>query len=778
MLSDRVAKRREDGVLQSFEGHTIDAILIFRDYLAKNENVLANFATNFDIEYNALINLMFLSLYLHDIGKLTKEFQQKLKKGEKCGFVSHPFFGQPFVNSNLPDSLNGILKLLVLSHHTQLYNRIYEDAKLSLNVNYLNQDIQSWIMSSKNIHSYYFGSLFDMDYFPEYITRDYLSNIELNEAIKEDIWETRHKQDKDASVRKKAIYSLCLSLLKHCDQRSSKLFDEAKLDKDKGVYGPILDSPQSIPSSINYDSKEIFATSKDKIIRNSTDGRPIRPYSFQEKLSALNSSCIISAPCGRGKTEGALLCALNIQRSQNKNKIIFALPTQITSNAMYERLSAIFGLNNVGLYHGMSRYYHYERNDIKEEDIRDIVFEEKVFEKPITITTIDHLIYSLVHGYKQADFSLGNILNSVVIIDEIHYYERHTLRYILDALKIFKDLNIPYIAMSGTLPSFIIDELNKIQEHTLIEDEEGLAFKPFIIKQESKTLCEAINEIENNYHDGKNQILILNTISRAKEIYRLFSNKIPENNIYLLHSQFTFNDRRNKEEKILGLKNKKPWIIVSTQAIEISVDISCDIMHTELAPIDALGQRGGRLNRGGRYHNDEFYMHIYQPKDHRPYCFEPEDEDVIDRTASTIEDIPVTYRIIKDWCDKVYSGIKLSPQNLESVFSKCTLFGFSPKEIRYSEEKGNLVEVRAEGYPTIDVIPQKYWDNIKNTPKEIDKYKVKVPRWWCSHFGKGGFYISEPIGPRKYVICTIPYSEDYGFDVEKIGEESESTIIL
>jgi CRISPR-associated endonuclease/helicase Cas3 len=647
LLSEQVAKRREDGILQSFEGHTIDAIIIFRDHLVKNENVLANFAMNFDIEYNALINLIFLSIYLHDIGKLTKEFQQKLRKGEKCGFVSHPFFGQPFVNSNLPDSLNDILKLLVLSHHTQLYNRIYEDAKLSLKVNYLTQDIQSWIMSTKNIYSCYFDSFFDMEYFPEYKTKDYLRNVELNEAIKEDIWEIRYKQDKDSSVRKKAIYSLCLSLLKHCDQRSSKLFDEANLDKR--VYGPILVSPQSIPSSINYDFKEIFSIGKDKIVRNSIDKRPMKPYSFQEKLSTLNSSCIISAPCGRGKTEGALLCALNIQRSQNKNKVIFALPTQITSNAMYERLSAIFGLNNVGLYHGMSRYYHYERNDIKEEDIRDIIFEEKVFEKPITITTIDHLIYTLVHGYKQADFALGNILNSVVIIDEIHYYERHTLRYILDALKIFNDLNIPYIAMSGTLPNFIIDDLNRIQKHILIEDEEGLAFEPFIIKRESVTLDEAFDEIEKKYYEGKNQILILNTIGRAKETYKLFENKIPKDNIYLLHSQFTFNDRRNKEKKILALKNKRPWIIVSTQAIEISVDISCDIMHTELAPIDALGQRGGRLNRGGKYHNNEFYMHIYQPKDHRPYCFETEDEDIIDRTASTIENMPVTYRVIKNW---------------------------------------------------------------------------------------------------------------------------------
>lgn len=777
MLSDRVAKRRDDGVLQSFEGHTIDALLILKDYLAKNKNVLESFAANFKIEINELNNLVFLSLYLHDIGKLTREFQKRIKKGEKSGYVSHPFFGFPFINSNLPDDLNDILKLLVLSHHTQLYNRIYEDANLSLRVNYLNQDIFSWIEFAKNIHSYYFDSSFGLNYSPEYLPKDYLNNTELNEAIKEDIWGLKHNQDKNPNIRKKAIYSFCLSLLKHCDQRSSKLFDEA--DLEESIYGPILANPQSIPDTINYNPKDIFFIDRDKIIKTSIDGRPIKPYSYQEKLSTINSSCIISAPCGRGKTEGALLCALNILRSQNKNKIIFALPTQITSNAMYRRMSNIFGVNNVGLYHGMSRYHHFDRNDIREEDIRDIVFKEKVFAKPVTITTIDHLIYSLVHGYKQADFALGNILNSVIILDEIHYYERHTLRYILDALRIFKELNIPYIAMSGTLPNFIVEELDKIQKHVLIEDYEGQEFQPFIIKREAITIFEAIDKIEMNYREGKNQIIILNTITRAKKMYKLIKDIILTDNIYLLHSQFTFYDRRNKENKILALNkdNKKPWIIVSTQVIEISVDISCDIMHTELAPIDALGQRGGRLNRGGKYHNDKFYMHIYPPEDHRPYCFDTEEKDVLDRTSSTIEDIPVTYKTIKSWCNNVYSEIKLSPQNLESVFEKCTLFGFSPKEIRYSEEEGNLVEVRMESYPTIDVIPQKYWDNIKTSPKDIDKYKVKVPRWWCSQYGKSAFYISDPVGPRKYVICKIPYSEDYGFSIEHVGEESESTMI-
>lgn len=58
--------------------------------------------------------------------------------------------------------------------------------------------------------------------------------------------------------------------------------------------------------------------------------------------------------------------------------------------------------------------------------------------------------------------------------------------------------------MSSTLPNFIVKATNKIQEHALIEDVEGLVFEPVIIKRESKMLCEAIEEIEMNYHNNKN----------------------------------------------------------------------------------------------------------------------------------------------------------------------------------------------------------------------------------------------------------------------------------
>lgn len=781
-LSELIAKKKEgENVFQTFEGHTTDCLLILKNYLTKNKEVLRGFCENFEIDFNTFCNLLFLSVYLHDIGKLTKEFQERIKKGESCGYVSHAFFGLPFVNSDLPENQDLILKLDVLSHHTQLYNRIYEDAKLSNKVNYYKEEIKEWISRVENIHSEYFDSIFERRLLPVYVEADYLGEIELNEAIRGEIEKLRRKQNKNRNIRAKAIYSLCLSIIKHCDIKASENFEGMNLEE--GTYDSLLFEMRSpverrmVIDKINYDPRSVFNIDERTVLGVNKKGERIELYDFQSQITMLNGHGIISAPCGRGKTEGSLLGALNIIWEQNKNKIIFSLPTQITSNAMYERLKNIFGEDNVGIYHGMSRYLHYEDDEIKDEDVRGLVFDERVFEKPVTITTIDHLIYSLVHGYKQADFAFGNILNSVIIFDEIHYYETHTLRYILDSLRIFRAFNIPYIAMSGTLPSFLVDELNGIQEHICIEDDEGMDFTPFIIEKESKSVFEVIDQIEKIYSECKNQIIIVNTVKRAKEMYRLLEDKIPKQDLYLLHSQFTFYDRWDKEKKIRELEDKRPWILVSTQAIEISVDISCDVMHTELAPIDAIGQRGGRLNRGGKEHKKEHFMYVYQTENHLPYSSKNDVDDYVERTGLIIKSGSVSFKTIKEWCDEVYSDVKLLPQNLETVFNKCILFGYSPKEIRYSEEKGNLVEVRDIEDITIDVIPEKYWYEIKSKPERIEMFKVKVPKWWYSSFGKEGFYLSEEINDRKYVICKIPYSKEYGFDVEGIGEEDESCII-
>jgi len=768
LLSETIAKKRDqDDIFQTFEGHTFDAFLILKDYMIKNQGTLRCFSGNFNLEYDTLCNLLFLTIYLHDIGKLTEEFQRKIKNSKSTGEVSHAFFGLPFVNSNLPEDLNIIMRLVVLSHHSQLYNQIYQDANLSTKVTYIQKLINEYIEKAIEVYNQEFRSIFQMQYFPQYKIPNYLNNSELNENIKEkEIAYLKYKQEKKLkSERTKAIYALTLSVLKYCDQKASKNFGEINLNGKK-IFGSLLSFRDA--QKFNY-SQNVFIVDRNRLFAN--------PFDYQKEVLKIDYNGIIFAPCGRGKTEAALNTSLNIIKKYHKNKIIFALPTQITSNMMFKRMQEIFGEENVGIYHGLSRFLHeMEKDEAKDEEIETLIRDEKVFAKPVTVTTIDHLIYSLIHGYKQADYAFGNILNSVVVFDEIHYYEKDTLRYIIDVIKIFNQLKIAHIAMSGTFPDFLKDRLNKIGDYTEIRDEKGLAFSPFLIECKNSKLFDNISEIFNLYHKGKTQIIIVNTVKRAQSLYKEIAKLIKEN-IILYHSVFTHYDRayskESKENNILSLnKLKEPWIIISTQALEISVDISCDIMHTELAPVDALGQRGGRLNRGGKTHNNCYILYIYTPDDHKPYYFGKEgEEDFVEKTKKVIKNGEITYKKIKQWCDEVYQNTELLSTELENVFQDCILFGFHPNEIRYSEEQGNRIQIRKDNFVKVDVIPEEYWEkyDLKNKSNRINKFEVKIPYFWCKKYNDQ-FYLAEDEYNNKHMITVIPYTAEYGFDLDKISE--------
>jgi len=311
---------------------------------------------------------------------------------------------------------------------------------------------------------------------------------------------------------------------------------------------------------------------------------------------------------------------------------------------------------------------------------------------------------------------------------------------------------------------------------------------------------EVINEIEQNYHKGMIQFIILNTIDRSKLIYETLVKRLPQSGdsprIILHHSQFTYKDREEKERDILHkLKEEKlrPFILVATQVIEISLDISCDLMYTEIAPGDALGQRGGRLNRKGKTWTSNGFEHkmkIFmteelgetEPKK-RPYA-----PDLLSKTRGVINDGPYSYLKLKNICDEVYSDYKLiTPTPLKKIFNECTLFGPSPYEINFGdEEKGRLIQIRSNEVQKFDVIPWSYY--VNDEAKLKVENQAKVPIWWykqdVEEYGNSGRcfeLIYKPTGRKEkpYWICKIPYNKDLGFDRRRIDEckSSEENII-
>jgi CRISPR-associated endonuclease/helicase Cas3 len=105
------------------------------------------------------------------------------------------------------------------------------------------------------------------------------------------------------------------------------------------------------------------------------------------------------------------------------------------------------------------------------------------------------------------------------------------------------------------------------------------------------SICDHLEFIKKKIRDKKKVLVVCNTVKRAQEIYSVLKDETTER--ALLHSRFILRDRE-AAERSLASKN----LLVGTQAIEVSLDIDYDVCFSEPAPVDALIQRFGRVNRG------------------------------------------------------------------------------------------------------------------------------------------------------------------------------------
>lgn len=804
---------------QTIEGHTIDALKILKSYIEINHDTITQFCNRWQLQPENFMRSLFIIVFLHDIGKFTRQFQDNIRQGRSSQKCPHAFFAMSIIkNIDYPWLLDlPIEKAVILGHHTQLNNSIYAGYEAFSKPILFENEIIEFCQNSEKIYCEMgFNRWFTLN---SLIIKSFPKSSKILSFTDDEVVDLKrafYNHDLLKKVRLKSIYCYMTSILKTCDYYSSANFSDYAKDYSgsEGIFNSVLEIPQKYVVQVNSDDP--FVT----IMKNN------QPYDYQKNETGkicgdVPEYGLLFAPCGRGKTETSLIWSLKSLSQYKRNKIIYAMPTQITSNAMWQRVCESLGGGNtkkeqfesgrefVGLFHGKSFIkLKEERKQELDEDLDELDLDEiksenfkgNVFFKPVTVTTIDHLFYSFVHGFPQADYALGNLQNAVIVFDEVHYYNKKTLEHLVTLLEILKMMGIPHLLMSGTLPEFFVEKVKKINGKYAdpYDDKDGLQFKPFNIEIHSEHLIEkdnvnenVINEIIDNCrkgiddHEKKiNQFVILNTIERSRSFYERLKDRLSEHglpqNILLLHSQFTYSDRAEKERELfdkLTISKIRPYILVATQVVEISLDISCDVMYTELAPADALGQRGGRLNRKGKSwfsEGIEHIMKIYEPEElfsdkpkARPY--EPE---LLSRTLEYLKPGPISYREFKHICDSVYQEYILSiPTKLQYIFKECCLFGYSPIDITFGdEERGRLLQIRDETYPQFDVIPWEHY--LSDETNLIVENQVKIPLWRYKndikeHGDSTKFHQRfKKQGRREklFWVTSIPYTQEMGFD--------------
>ncbi len=313
-----------------------------------------------------------------------------------------------------------------------------------------------------------------------------------------------------------------------------------------------------------------------------------------------NDNLVVVAPTGSGKTELAALWGAG-------HKLFFTLPLRSAVNANFERMIKYFGQNNVGLLHSDADVYVYEKTgQMSNESMRTLDM-ARLFALPVQVSTGDQIFPAALKypGYEKVHATLAY---SRLVIDEVQAYDPRAAAIIVKMIEDVFTLGGKFLLMTATLPDFIHAELQKRlvkDNYKFIDRYVGLDnFIKHEITLHNKDIEEAVEDIRKTALEGKRVLVIANTVKKAQSIYEKLRDT-KNIKIKLLHSRFTLKDRADIETDMIDeeFKNPKPSeekkakILIATQVVEASLDIDADVLFTEIAPMDALVQRMGRVMR-------------------------------------------------------------------------------------------------------------------------------------------------------------------------------------
>ena len=378
----------------------------------------------------------------------------------------------------------------------------------------------------------------------------------------------------------------------------------------------------------------------------------------QKEASKTQGSAFLTSPTGSGKTEASLLWSDKNQNSNKSKRVFYLLPYTASINAMYQRLQKDFENKElVGLLHGKASYFLYkgltediEDYNIKKNKIREIKGLSKKIYRPYKILTPFQILKAFF-GSKGFEMQLSEMANGLFILDEIHAYDAHTTSLILEILKILKNnYNARMLIMSATLPTFIKKLFKNslgISTEIKMNKEELRKFTRHEVNVIQGNILQNLDDIKVKLDEGKRVLVVCNTVLRAQEVFEELSEDIE--NSALLHGRFMLQDREEIEKSLDKLD-----LLVGTQAIEVSLDINYDVLYSEPAPIDALIQRFGRVNRKGWKNNKIAPVNIFsEGSEEDKYIYTPE---IVQKTVQSLENVDVLKEnIIQELVDAIYA---------------------------------------------------------------------------------------------------------------------------
>lgn len=662
---------------------------------------------------------------IHDIGKASPIFQNRLKPNYKRRDGEKPFrheLASLFFLSLFDENVQPILIEMIVAHHKSIENDPRKKGILDLEESF--EDVFSihkadWEVWSKDALSIIasFG-IPTHDISVEEAEKNYYKAVDYAEEV----------------VRKQG-FSEWKGLLMTSDHFASAMLDQTQVQAER------------LFSKANLD----FFNRQHELY----------PLSLMDANSSKKHTMVVACT-GAGKTDFLF--------RRCKNRIFYTLPFQASINAMYNRVANDLMATNADL---DIRVLHSASSIAKRSGGEEERMLQGLMGSAIKVLT-PHQIAGIIFGTRAFEATILDLKGNDVILDEIHTYTEISRAIVIKMVEVLNRLNCRIHIGTATMPTDlykqIIDILGEenVFEVSLPETELDKFDRHTIHKLNDWHDADAI--LDDAIRANKKVLIVCNRVKSAQERYEYFSDKYPETPSLLIHSRFKRGDRNIKEKKLIGLDNlgksiskfntsDKACIAIATQVVEVSLDISFDLMITETAPLDSLIQRFGRVNRKRTNETIGKYKPVYliPPPDDRKEAL-PYDVDII---KSSFDVLPngdlLRERGLQQKIDAVFPKVDVMSIETHSIFKNdgrivLDYLTHRPKsyllELLEIDSVSCILDVDIEEYQNSDFeermmleIPARYWQ-VKNFPQ-------------CEY------------GNRPYIVPSHSYCFDLGFDIDK-----------
>jgi CRISPR-associated endonuclease/helicase Cas3 len=381
---------------------------------------------------------------------------------------------------------------------------------------------------------------------------------------------------------------------------------------------------------------------------------PYAPYPHQREAAETSGHLVLVAPTGSGKTEAGLAwAARQLPAMPGEPRLVWTLPYRASLNAVRRRFVRHLlpppGAKrpDIGLLHGtVARTLLAEaleddcavgpqgRGDAVKARARANAM--RLFAQRVRVATPYQLLSGAIAGPAYSSVLLEQA-NCLFVLDELHAYEPETFGRLCATMRLWERLGSRFAVLSATLAPPLLGLVEESVEYpvTLRKAPPGTAPARHRLVLDGETLRHpaSLERLRSWLRDGHSVLAVANTVATAQSLFTDLADDARQatpgdpDAALLLHSRFKNRDRDAIEHRLLrrhperrkGEKARRGGLTVATQAVEVSLQLDFDRGAVENAPVEAVAQRAGRVNRRGRHPDGPAEFRVHRTENHRPY---------------------------------------------------------------------------------------------------------------------------------------------------------------